>query len=109
MGKLDTGDWPSVGGSNADELVRVAERQQLTKQRELLEETLAEVNEKITKLEAGLSPEAMEAEAEAQAEAEAAPTSESDTTPEFTPSDVVEEMTETPAEEAAEPEPALAP
>ncbi len=109
LGKLDTGDWPSVGGSNADELVRVAERQQLTKQRELLEETLAEVNEKITKLEAGLSPEAMEAEAEAQAEAEAAPTSESDTTPEFTPSDVVEEMTETPAEEAAEPEPALAP
>jgi len=105
LGKLDTGEWPAVGGSNADELVRLAERQQLNKQRELLEETLAEVNAKIGKLEAGLSPEAIEAEAEAQAEAEAAPLSEIDTTPTFTPGDVEEELTETPAEEAAELEP----
>lgn len=109
LGKLDTGNWPNVGGSNADELVRLAERQQLTKQRELLEETLAEVNEKITKLEAGLSSEAIDAEAEAQAEAEAGVEAGLDTTPGLTPADVEEELTETPAEEAAEPEPALVP
>lgn len=109
LGKLDTGDWPSVGRSNADELVRLAEREQLTKQRALLEETLAEVNEKIGTLEAGLSPDITDAEAEAQAEAEAGVEAEMDPTPGLTPADVEEEATETPAEEAAEPEPVLAP
>lgn len=109
LGKLDTGEWPSVGGSNADELVRLAEREQLTKQRELLEETLAEVNEKIGKLEAGLPAETTEPEAEAQAEAEAGVEAGIDPTPGLTPADIAEELTETPAEEAAEPEPVLVP
>lgn len=53
LGKLDTGDWPAVGQSNADALALEAERKNLTRQRELLEETLAEVNQKLKKLEAG--------------------------------------------------------
>jgi carboxyl-terminal processing protease len=52
LGKLETGDWPTVGASNADALVLMAEQEQLQKQRELLEETLAEVNQKLSDLEA---------------------------------------------------------
>ncbi|MBB6431684.1 S41 family peptidase [Algisphaera agarilytica] len=94
LGKLDSGEWPVVGKSNADELVRLAEREQLTKQRELLEETLAEVNEKLAKLDDGqpIEDESVDAEAEAEAEETAADA-------------VIEEAVES----AEEPEPALAP
>ncbi|MEM1107084.1 MAG: S41 family peptidase [Planctomycetota bacterium] len=107
LGKLETGGWPSVGGSNADELVRLAEREQLSKQRELLEETLAEVNEKLAKLEAGEMPAKSEAELEAQIEAETESTVPSGGGTMLTPEDVEEELLETPA--ADEPEPALTP
>ncbi|MEL7087229.1 MAG: hypothetical protein AAGL98_02110, partial [Planctomycetota bacterium] len=99
------GDWPTGGESNADALAMAAEQANLLRQRELLEETLAEVNDKLAKMEAGELPGIGENEAEAQSEAEAAPRSDLDTTPTFTPGDVEEEITETPAEEAAEPEP----
>ncbi|MEM6459595.1 MAG: S41 family peptidase, partial [Planctomycetota bacterium] len=95
-GKLDTGDWPAVGKSNADELVRLAEREQLNRQRELLEESLAEVNEKLRKLGSDEPAGTTDAEAEAQAEAEAGPPL--DPTPGLTPADVAEEL-----EEAAAP------
>ncbi|MEM9915287.1 MAG: S41 family peptidase [Planctomycetota bacterium] len=78
LGKLDTGDWPNLGGSNADELVRLAERQQLNKQRELLEETLAEINEKIAKLEAGLDPDAVDSAVEGASAEEATAELEAD-------------------------------
>ncbi|MEM9420849.1 MAG: S41 family peptidase, partial [Planctomycetota bacterium] len=90
LGKLDTGEWPVVGKSNADELVRLAEREQLTKQRELLEETLAEVNEKLAKLDDGQPIEDESADVEAEETAADASLEEA------------EESTE-------EPEPALAP
>jgi len=54
LGKLDTGEWPVVGESNAQALALAAERATLTRQRELLEETLVEVNEKLAKLEKNL-------------------------------------------------------
>lgn len=57
LGKIDTGDWPTVGESNADALAMAAEQSNLLRQRELLEETLAEVNEKLAKMESGEIPE----------------------------------------------------
>ncbi|MEM9883526.1 MAG: S41 family peptidase, partial [Planctomycetota bacterium] len=92
QGKLDTGDWPAVGKSNADELVRLAEREQLNRQRELLEESLAEVNEKLRKLGTDEPAGITDPEAEAQSEAEAGPPL--DPTPGLTPADVAEELEE---------------
>jgi len=50
LGKLDTGDWPTVGQSGAEALAKAAERDNLNQQREALEEALAEVDEKINAL-----------------------------------------------------------
>ncbi|MEE9404704.1 MAG: S41 family peptidase [Algisphaera sp.] len=51
LGKLDTGDWPTVGQSGAELLAKAAERDNLAKQRESLEEAINEINEKIKALE----------------------------------------------------------
>jgi carboxyl-terminal processing protease len=71
LGKLETGDWPEVGQSNAAALAVVAERENLNRQRELLEETLAEVTQKLQDLESG---EVVEPTEEQQAEQSAAET-----------------------------------
>ena len=51
LGKLDSGDWPTVGESGAEALAKSAERDNLNQQREALEEALAEVDEKINALD----------------------------------------------------------
>ncbi|MEM8739704.1 MAG: S41 family peptidase [Planctomycetota bacterium] len=110
LGKLEDGAWPEVGGSNADELVRRAEQEQLNRQRELLEETLAEINEKLAKLSAGEPTGVGDAAAEAQQEAESGASSESGVSPEaFTPGDVTQELLEGAELEMAEPEPETVP
>jgi carboxyl-terminal processing protease len=105
-GRLESGDWPAVGESNAQALAKATERENLNRQRELLEETLAEVDQKLRDLDTdGPSAGITEPEADAQTEAAAAPEAGPDPTPAFTPGDIEEELTETPAEEAAESEP----
>ncbi|MEM7624756.1 MAG: S41 family peptidase [Planctomycetota bacterium] len=84
LGKLETGEWPTVGESNADALAMAAEQANLLRQRELLEETLAEVNEKLVMMEAGQMPDA-----------EADHASSDATTPnESEPADAVESVVE---------------
>jgi len=51
LGKLDNDAWPTVGESGAEALAKAAERDNLNKQREALEEALAEVDEKIIALD----------------------------------------------------------
>ena len=51
IGKLDTGDWPKVGQDGTDELVKVAKRQSLITQRDLLKDRLATVEAELAKLE----------------------------------------------------------
>jgi carboxyl-terminal processing protease len=53
LGRLDTGEWPTVGASGADELVRQAKLNALHRRRSLLQEGLADVQQQIAKLEAG--------------------------------------------------------
>ena len=43
LGKIETGDWPKVGLENAEELVRLREREQLERRRSLLLEELGRV------------------------------------------------------------------
>ena len=50
LGKLNTGDWPKVGQSGAEALAKAAEHDNLSKQREALEEALAKVDQKIQEL-----------------------------------------------------------
>ena len=76
LGKLETGDWPTVGESNADALVRIAEQEQLEKQRELLEEGLAEVNQKLAALEGKPVGDAAEGAAGTILEVEGGPVDE---------------------------------
>ncbi len=47
LGKLETGDWPTVGESNGDELVRQRERELLERRRSLLLEELAKVESEL--------------------------------------------------------------
>ena len=117
----DGQDWPTVGQSNANALALAAERDQLTRQRELLEESLAEVNSKLQKLEAGETPDNLEEDAAAQSAAEteamlddatdresSAEESSSPATPDpssSTPGDAVNDVEALPAE----PEPATVP
>lgn len=54
--KIAGNDWPAIGESNADLLVRISEREQLMKQRELLEETLDEIDKKLSDLDNGVIP-----------------------------------------------------
>ena len=101
LGKLESGDWPTVGQSNADALAMAAEQANLLRQRELLEETLAEVNQKLAMMEAGEMPEADGDKTEASVEPE---------TDTAAPSEQPDSDTPEPASEETEPaEPALAP
>jgi len=51
LGRLNTGDWPTVGQSGAEALAKAAERDNLNQQREALEDALDEVDEKINALD----------------------------------------------------------
>lgn len=51
QGKLDTGDWPIVGQSGADELVKQSQLANLIRQRDLLNERLDLVKYEISKLD----------------------------------------------------------
>ena len=85
-GKLETGDWPAVGASGADELVRLSRRENLKRQRDMLTERLDLVNDELAKLdlpevdqgEAGEVEELSHADGEAQTTDTAAPTSNAD-------------------------------
>lgn len=73
LGKLDTGKWPKVGLENAEELVKLRERQQLERRRNLLLEELERVEAELEEgQEADVEDvEAVEPEAKAdEAEAE---------------------------------------
>ena len=63
LGKIETGNWPTVGLSNADELVKLRQKEQLERRRDLLLEEL-------DKVEAELAGE-VKAEAAADAKPEA--------------------------------------
>ena len=80
LGKIETGTWPKVGLANADELVRLRERQLLERRRDLLLEELDRVESELSEAEndevVSVSEEdtvvnQSEAEAEAKAKAEA--------------------------------------
>ena len=51
LGQLETGQWPEVGKSGADELVRQSMRDNLLRQRNLLNERLELVDEELAKLD----------------------------------------------------------
>jgi len=51
LGRLETGQWPVVGKSGADELVRQSTRDNLLRQRNLLNERLELVDEELAKLD----------------------------------------------------------
>ncbi len=51
VGKLTTGDWPIVGQSDADQLARLSQRENLKRQRDLLNERLEWVEEELAKLD----------------------------------------------------------
>jgi carboxyl-terminal processing protease len=51
LGKLDKGEWPIVGKSNASELAKLTKKQGLIRQRELLQERLTEIEKELGKLE----------------------------------------------------------
>ncbi|MEX1017531.1 MAG: S41 family peptidase [Phycisphaeraceae bacterium] len=53
LGKLETGDWPQVGESNADALVAASRRQNLTQRREMLLEQITELEGELEKIDAG--------------------------------------------------------
>lgn len=70
-GKLETGDWPTVGESNAAALSKANERATLQMRRDLLMERLREVEEDLEALEGG---EATAGGDSTEAEVTAAPT-----------------------------------
>jgi carboxyl-terminal processing protease len=51
VGRLDTGDWPKVGQSGVEELVKLSKRQSLVTQRDLLRDRLSEVEKELAKLD----------------------------------------------------------
>ncbi len=53
LGKIETGDWPAVGGDNAEELIKQTKRANLQKRIELLRESLTKAEEELDKLENG--------------------------------------------------------
>jgi len=52
-GKLDTGDWPKVGKSGADQLARASERRELRRQRDRLRQQLESVQQRLEALAPG--------------------------------------------------------
>ena len=57
VGKLETGSWPKVGQSNADELVKANKRANLVLRRDLLQQRLDEVQQELEAFDAGELPE----------------------------------------------------
>ncbi len=80
LGKIETGDWPTVGLSNADELVKLRQKEQLERRRELLLEEL-------DKVEAELAGEDKQASTDkpSQAQADAAKPDADQREPQATP------------------------
>jgi len=50
LGRIGTGDWPTVGESNEDQLIRERQRQNLIAQRDRLQEALTEVQKELEEL-----------------------------------------------------------
>lgn len=111
LGKIDDGDWPTVGLSNAEELVRLREREQLERRRSLLLEELDRVDAELAGDDATeTANETTEQEAEDQAAQPELPTEPQATEPQApatpTPEDeAAEEAKEVPVEAVPEPEP----
>lgn len=58
LGKLKSGEWPKVGKSNTDELVKLRKRQRLLDQRDRVAEALAKIDEQLAKLDdEGITPD----------------------------------------------------
>lgn len=93
LGKLDQGDWPEVGESGAEELVRQTMRDNLIRQRDLLNERLVLVSEELAKLD---NPESDEDLSDADTDAEAVVAQEDETPTDQEPV----EATAEPSEEA---------
>ncbi|MFA9479013.1 S41 family peptidase [Phycisphaerales bacterium AB-hyl4] len=53
LGKLDTGDWPSVGESGVDELIAASRRQTLEQQRQALRDRLSQLESEMDRIDAG--------------------------------------------------------
>ncbi|MEM9253288.1 MAG: S41 family peptidase [Planctomycetota bacterium] len=53
LGKLDTGDWPTVGEDGADALAKAGQLEGLERRREALMDALASLDDRIDKLKAG--------------------------------------------------------
>lgn len=108
LGKIETGDWPTVGLSNADELVKLRQREQLERRRELLLEEL-------DKVEAELAGEDEQASTDepSQPQSDAAKPdadqSEPQATPEEAPSLNAEQEPGRELEPAKNPDPAAQP
>ena len=115
LGKIDSGSWPAVGESNASALAVAAERDNLNRQRELLEESLVEVSAKLAELEAGKAAVPTEEEASDQSAGETEAImqdAEPSEATEAQPRNEVDDVQVQPdgaAESADEPEPALVP
>lgn len=72
LGKLNSGQWPKVGKSNTEELVKLRKRQRLLDQRDRVEEALAKIDEQLAALdEDGTKPDAAAVEAKLKQAAEA--------------------------------------
>ena len=59
LGKLETGDWPVVGESGAELLVKQGQISDLKRRRQSLKEMLATTEEKLAKLESGVEVSAV--------------------------------------------------
>lgn len=77
VGKITTGNWPVVGQSNADELVKANKRANLVLRRDLLQQSLDEVQQQLEAFDAGditAGDELSDASAKQAEDADAAPT-----------------------------------
>ena len=63
-GKLETGQWPQVGQSNVDELVKANKREVLIRRRDLIKERLLEIEDELDELDK--TPEELEAAADTE-------------------------------------------
>jgi len=101
LGKLDTGDWPKVGDSHADQLVKERERAQLERRRTLLLEELEKVENQL----AGEDDTPEDATTEERFEPKSKATEEAaEPTPEPAPeADVAEPVKQIDEPEAVEP------
>lgn len=64
--KLDSGEWLAVGESDATALARMAQRESLTRQRDLIQKRLDEIQEQLGKLDRGEEIDAAATQASAE-------------------------------------------